>query len=306
MHEDPQSSSELRRRLSTPVYDGDSFGVGTFRCPVDEPIFEDTGPIERFLVVFPRTSVWIQHRDGEAFVADPLVTTIYNRGQRYRRFPISADGDRSDWWALSNDLAREVAARVEPRSADTPEQPYRWERAPSNAALYRDQRSLFRRIRAGIVEPLEVEEGILSIVYRVLFSAARDRRGAECVRPRRRRARELADAARELLAKRLETAARLHDLATELDVSPFHLAHVFSAVTGTSLHAARLELRLRVALERITGRDTDLSGIAHDLGFSSHSHFTAAFHRRFGVAPSSWRRLGRLAPQGVALPGRRT
>jgi AraC-like DNA-binding protein len=47
-------------------------------------------------------------------------------------------------------------------------------------------------------------------------------------------------------------------------------------------------LRLHASLEML--RDPrDISSIALDLGFTDHSHFTAAFRRRFGVTPSAYR-----------------
>jgi AraC family transcriptional regulator len=72
-------------------------------------------------------------------------------------------------------------------------------------------------------------------------------------------------------------------------VSVFHLCRTFRAVTGQTIHAYRTQLRLRAALERVEYA-SDLSAVALDLGFSSHSHFTAAFRRAFGVTPSGVRR----------------
>jgi len=53
----------------------------------------------------------------------------------------------------------------------------------------------------------------------------------------------------------------------------------------------------------------DLTSLALDLGFSSHSHFTLAFRRAFGCTPSQFRsttRHGRTrtvtTPRAVAMP----
>jgi AraC family transcriptional regulator len=43
-------------------------------------------------------------------------------------------------------------------------------------------------------------------------------------------------------------------------------------------------------LERLRDARGDLTGIALDLGYSSHSHFTFAFRRHFGYAPSAFLR----------------
>ena len=49
-------------------------------------------------------------------------------------------------------------------------------------------------------------------------------------------------------------------------------------------------MRLRTALERAADPGADLTDLALDLGYSSHSHFTAAFRKAFGVTPSAFRR----------------
>ena len=75
------------------------------------------------------------------------------------------------------------------------------------------------------------------------------------------------------------------------DCSVFHLCRSFRRATGLTLHDYRDEVRLRLALERLEGGERDLSRLALDLGYSSHSHFTAAFRRSFGAPPSSMRKL---------------
>ena len=62
---------------------------------------------------------------------------------------------------------------------------------------------------------------------------------------------------------------------------------------ATELHAYRDQLRLQGALPRLAAGE-DITRVALDLGYSSHSHFTWAFRRRFGVPPSSVRRGRRV------------
>lgn len=81
------------------------------------------------------------------------------------------------------------------------------------------------------------------------------------------------------------------DLLAELAcTSPYHLARVFRETTGTSIHQYLLRLRLGLALRRLLASEADLSTIASDLGFSSHSHFTARFRALFGTTPTEIRR----------------
>ena len=99
------------------VFSTPNVSVGAFRCPVHYPSFRNTGPTEHNLVAFPRTGVWIRHAGSRAFAADPRMVTIYNAGQEYTREPIHPDGDRSDWFGLSDDFARDVAGAADRRRA---------------------------------------------------------------------------------------------------------------------------------------------------------------------------------------------
>ena len=78
-------------------------------------------------------------------------------------------------------------------------------------------------------------------------------------------------------------------LARRFGVSPFHLCRSFHDVMGRTLHRHLTVLRLRASLEAVAERGHDLTLVALDHGFSSHSHFTAAFRREWGMSPSQWR-----------------
>jgi AraC family transcriptional regulator len=87
---------------------------------------------------------------------------------------------------------------------------------------------------------------------------------------------------------------RLDDIAASLGVSPSHLAHVFRAQVGIPMHQYLLQVRMGIALHHLSEGAANLSQLALDLGFVSHSHFTAAFRHFFGVTP-------RVARQSLAL-----
>ena len=79
---------------------------------------------------------------------------------------------------------------------------------------------------------------------------------------------------------------RLHDVADAACCSLFHLARQFRRHTGLSLHAYRQRLRLATALQRLEDGERDLAGLAHDLGYSSQSHFGDTFHCEIGATPA--------------------
>ena len=271
------------------VFETPTVRVGAFRCPVGHNRFGNTGPTEGHIVVFPRSSVWIRHAGSRAFVADPGIVTIYNKGQEYTRAALSREGDRSDWFGVTPEIALGLAGQFNPRAADHPDRPYRMEWLISDADLYLRQRVLFRRMEQGLVEPLEGEEAVLGLIAEVMRragGAARPERGARLTTEAHR---DLAQRARAELARDPAARTDLATLAKALGASPFHLCRVFRGTHGTTLHDYRIELRLRLALERVADPSTDLSRLAFELGFSSHSHFTHSFRSRMGKPPSRLR-----------------
>lgn len=86
----------------------------------------------------------------------------------------------------------------------------------------------------------------------------------------------------------------LSSVAAAMNVRATYLTHVFSRRMGQPLYRYVIALKLTRGLHRIATTDDDLTRIALDLGFNSHSHFSAAFKARYGVSPSEMRtKLGR-------------
>ena len=78
-----------------------------------------------------------------------------------------------------------------------------------------------------------------------------------------------------------------------LDVSPVYLTGVFRQVEGVPFYQYALRTRLERAVRLLPEYAADLSELALDLGFSSHSHFTATFSSAFGFAPAVFRERAR-------------
>jgi len=268
------------------LFESSAVQIGAFRCPVGHPDFADSGPIRNYCFVFPRTSVVIQHKGEAPFPADPTVVTLYNKGQVYRRQAISPEGDRCDWYGVSEDIVREAVADYDRRAADDHIRPLGFARARVDADTYLQQRQLFAvATRDRVPDRLLIEEVVVALLDRVLRQAYGPS-GRTTPQHGRRAADDLADAACELLGRRFAEPLSLAEVADALDTSVFHLCRSFRRATGTTLHEHRNQLRLRSALDRLEARSCDLSQLALDLGYSSHSHFTAAFRQAFGVTPS--------------------
>jgi AraC-like DNA-binding protein len=273
--------------LDTIVFETPLVRAARFRCSASDPRFRDSGPTENFLVVFPRTAVWVRHSGSRAFVADPSLATIYNAGQEYTREPISPDGDRCEWLGVSREIALDIAASFDRRACDRCDTPFIPQYAPVGRELYLAQRALFARFDRNSMDALQAEEAIIGLVTGVIGHAY-DRFTSTRVAGFDARD-DLVQRAKSLLSRNLSAAQSLGGIAVELGVSPFHLCRVFHERTGSTLHEFKTELRLRAALEMLGS--SSLSRVAFELGFSSHSHFTSAMRTRFGRTPSELRVL---------------
>ena len=144
---------------------------------------------------------------------------------------------------------------------------------------------------------LELEEACLS-----LLATTPDLRVIDTRPATRPRGADLIDETKAVLLRRFGEPLSLDEIATAVGVSPFHLARLFRRHTGFSLHGYRTRIRLLHALDRIEEARGALTDLALDLGFSSHSHFTDAFRKAFGVPPGALVRpdVHRLAAAGGA------
>ncbi len=268
------------------LYEGAGLCLGEFTCPPSHPAWQSRNGIGPDpLVAFPRTPVLIAQDGREPVLATANQAIFYNGCQGYRRELRHADGDRCSFVALSPLLTAELHERGE--------LPFRFAHGPNGAAPFLVHALALAHARLGDAEPLLVEDA-LHAVLRCVLGAALDVHGP---RRRRRAATEagheaLVEDAKHLLAARLDERIGLAELASALHVSPFHLARVFRRRTGFSLHAYRLQLRLRAALQLVLEGDRDLALLACELGFASHSHLTDSFRRSFGMPPSQLRSGG--------------
>ena len=291
--------------------------IGRFECPTSRPDFSDTGPTGAYMAVFPRTAVAIEHPGREPVLADPSVATLYNRAQTYRRRPISPEGDRCEWIALSEDGVRDMLRAIDPQAADAP-RPIRFTHAPCPARLCLLQRVLVRALHSAGPEPLEIEETAM-LVFASAVRAAYEARGCRVRRGEqheetRRAHRAAIDSVRAALAADPEASLTLPDAARVACMSACHLSRLFVELTGQSLSSYRNDIRLRLALERVLDDPgAGLTAAALGAGFSSHSHFTNRFRERFGFPPSALRRedvsgllreIRKSVQAGNAGPGR--
>lgn len=261
-----------------------------FDCPSEAAEFRRTGPLNNDVLVFCGTPLWFRCDDGPYRFADTGSFVVHRAGTEVARRACTADGDRCEWLGLHPELFDEALdrSRVDPRAISRPE--------ATDTVLETGRFRLLAALHdgAGRFESLSVEEEAVGLFLHALGRLGRSHPGTGSALTRRQR--RLVTRARIRLAEGLGEPLSLAELADGLGCSRFHLCRVFRAATGETLHAYRTRCRLRLALDRLVAGRHSLTDLALELGFSSHSHFTAAFRRAYGVPPSRLRHAGGPQP----------
>ncbi len=98
-----------------------------------------------------------------------------------------------------------------------------------------------------------------------------------------------------LISTRFREPLTLPDLATEVDLSPFHLHRLFKAETKETPATYLSRIRLGHAAHlMVVLPDAPLVQIAIESGFTSAATFARAFRQQFGQTASDYRRQKRL------------
>ncbi len=82
----------------------------------------------------------------------------------------------------------------------------------------------------------------------------------------------------------------LPDLARLLNLSMRQTQRVLQANFGMTFSQKLADARMAAACQLLTGTDLTITEISEKTGFSSIEHFSAAFHRIMGCAPSRYRK----------------
>jgi AraC-like DNA-binding protein len=233
-------------------------------------------------LVFPYRGVYVRHVGNDQAVAEANQVLFFNAGEGYRvSHPVSG-GDACLSLAISEPLLRELAPLT--LLGDNARLAFRPQRLRIDARAQALVAVLRHSLRQNIAGPLEAESLALTLVQRALGPRTTHAAGASIGRQR------LVDRVKLVLASDPARRWTLAEIAAEVRGSPVYLTQVFQQVEGLPLYRYQLRLRLARALDLLAQYD-DLTALSLDLGFSSHSHFSAAFGQVYGRSPSEFRRL---------------
>ena len=231
-------------------------------------------------LVFPYRGVYVRHLANEEAVAEANQVLFFNAEEGYRvSHPVSG-GDSSLTLLVSEPQLCEIAPRALMHEHAVA---FRHQRLRIDARTQALVAVLRHSLRQRIAEPLEAESLALTLAQRALGPRTTHRPSASLGRQR------LVNRTKLVLADDLARRWTLAEIADEVRCSPVYLTQVFQQVEGLPLYRYQLRLRLARALDLLACYD-DLTSLGLELGFSSHSHFSAAFRTVYGRSPSEFRR----------------
>jgi AraC-like DNA-binding protein len=236
-----------------------------------------------FQVCLPYRGLFIWHVGGDDVVGDPNQVLFVAGGESF----FLSQPHSTEYAELivtpDRSLLEEVTAR-RGRSIST----HPLFRRRSRRIGFELQRLRARFLQSAIAmdasEPA-LEEWMVTLLRAALDDEPQHREPSRATRALIRRTKEFLEA-------NLSAAIRLADVARAVGASPAYLTDVFRRVEGIPLHGYLTQLRLARALAELPDAN-DLTTLAFSLGFSSHSHFTAAFRRAFDCTPSEFRQSTR-------------
>ena len=277
-----------------PLYKSPIISVHDYCCHIERsgPGAEEESDANN--IVLMRHGAFARHFGRRTTTADVNQAVFFSRESTYRVSHPADCGDRGTVFTVSPRVLNDIVRELDPSIDDHPNQPFRFFTGPCDSGVFWRHRELVQRLEsADPLEPLWADVTALQLVADVLESAFV--KHGVTRRPKREGTdvdhAERTEAAKTYLASRISERVTLDEVARAVHASPFHLARIFQQQTGVPVHRYLTQLRLRASLERLAAGASDLTELALELGFSSHSHFTDAFRREFGKSPSEIRKI---------------
>jgi AraC-like DNA-binding protein len=241
-------------------------------------------------LAFVLDGVFRVHQSGGDVVADPLTAILFAEGDEYSiSHPLNA-GDRCIELRYSDETIDEARRTIRMRHRR-----FDFRRMtqflPIANATRRKVYLVSRNLELDYVDDLQLEEIALSLLREVGNKEYLAYLGEIRHRPQRdvRRAKKIVADAKELLLSDIGRNWQLKDIACAANVSPFYLTRLVCRYTGEPLHRYLVRQRLSAAFVQLLDGAENLTDLALDLGFSSHSHFSACFKKEYGGTPSEVR-----------------
>jgi len=282
------------------LFAGQSLQIGLFHARPSSNACGETERQKSNAVALPVSGLFSKHdAPGRYVTGTPSHAVFFAANTPYRLSFPGAIGDRALILRYGDDLAVDQFNRHE--SDD---------RAVSHGLLSADamilRNLLWTRLQRGGEDTFASEALGLDLLAMSLGSMRAGKMSARRAALERRRS--AVERVKEAIAAAPGHKWSIARLAKLASLSPFHLCRVFREIVGTSIYDYVVQERLAHSLDAVLDGGDELTAIALDAGFASHSHFTSRFRRFFSVTPTAMRRAataGHIAELRKILTARR-
>lgn len=277
------------------LYDSPMIGVRDYICRDTSCAKSAEEHTDTNSITLVRHGAFSKHFGKLQATADVNQAMFFSKDTVYQVSHPVDHGDRGTSFTVAPSILSDIVRELDPSIDEHPDAPFPFLTGPCEPDVFWRHRDFVRRLEAANEQPLEplwADVTGLQLMADVL-EAAFERHG---VKRKNRRTTTSADhaerteAAKAYLSAHMADTVTLDDVALAVNASPFNFARIFQQQTGLPVHRYLTLLRLRASLELIAAQNADLTSVALDLGFSSHSHFTDVFRREFGETPSDFRK----------------
>ena len=94
--------------------------------------------------------------------------------------------------------------------------------------------------------------------------------------------------AKDIIIAEYDNPPTLVELSKKIDLSLKKLKQGFKEVYGSPVFQYLLEYKMNLSKQLLVGGDYNVNEVSMKLGYSTASHFIAAFKRRFGITPKQY------------------
>ncbi|MDB4752221.1 AraC family transcriptional regulator, partial [Winogradskyella sp.] len=94
--------------------------------------------------------------------------------------------------------------------------------------------------------------------------------------------------AKDIVVSRMAEPPTLKDLATEVDLSLKKLKEGFKQIYGDTVYGFLFDYKMEVARKLLESGEFNVNEVGLKVGYSTASHFIAAFKKKFGTTPKRY------------------
>lgn len=286
----PESTEKLKFRT---LYKSGLVNITNYFCNSRCEVSKNEEVCPENYIVLLRGGTFDKCFGRKSFNANVNQAVFFAKDSTYRIDHPADCGDCGTVFSLSEEVLREIINKFNPAYAETPQPHFPFVTATLDSINFSRNVALIRQIEDGTFpsQPFETEILAFEIITNILKQSFEQHNKASNVRKTETASlhKEMTESAKHYFAKNLSENITLEKVTRFVNSSPYNFVRIFQSQTGITPYQYLKQLRLREAFERLSSGEDDITSMALELGFSSHSHFTSAFRNKFGATPSEIR-----------------